>query len=184
MVQKYQKQILKQWYLHYWHAPRGASIVEWNKFWSFRSIFNDKVWISDSLFFDHNFVSSVLWVITAVRYMLQYFELHTSSWSSLGFWNRYSLHETLAKCKLSQHNRLRPNYHLSWTVKKCPNGTKPGCGLVWYCLKSTAKEKWCFQRKLEVWVLFLRQKIVKKWAVKTWLFVAVQTLYFELGIFF
>ena len=23
-VQKYQKQILKQWYLHYWHTPRGA----------------------------------------------------------------------------------------------------------------------------------------------------------------
>ena len=27
-VQKYPKQILKQWYLHYWHAPRGARGVK------------------------------------------------------------------------------------------------------------------------------------------------------------
>jgi hypothetical protein len=39
VVQKYQKQILKQWYLHYWHAPRGARGVKksgtpnWRPLW-------------------------------------------------------------------------------------------------------------------------------------------------------
>ena len=30
-VQKYQKQILKQWYLHYWHAPRGVKKFQKSK---------------------------------------------------------------------------------------------------------------------------------------------------------
>ena len=38
-VQKYQKQILKQWYLHYWHTPKGARGVKksgrpnWRPLW-------------------------------------------------------------------------------------------------------------------------------------------------------